>query len=140
MNLTKNFTLKELTYSATAVAKRIDNTPDKKAYENLKKLAAVLQLIRDEAGQAITVSSGYRSPELNAAVGGVPASLHVQGLAADIPIKWFELVAKMQLEGLFRSAFGFGIELIREKTVCHIGINLDGRDEYIANGGQWQKQ
>jgi len=83
--LTKNFSLEELTASATAKAKRIDNTPTPKVRANLEKLCKeILQPIRDKYGRAITVTSGYRSPKLNAAVGGVKNSQHILGQAADI--------------------------------------------------------
>lgn len=83
--LTKNFSLEELTASATAKAKKIDNTPTLQVRANLEKLCKeVLQPIRDKYGKAITVTSGYRSPKLNAAVGGVKTSQHMVGQAADI--------------------------------------------------------
>ena len=61
--------------SSTAKAKKIDNTPTTEVKKNLEKLCQeVLQPIRDKYGRAITVTSGYRSPKLNAAVGGVKTS------------------------------------------------------------------
>ena len=83
--LTKNFSLEEMVASATAKAKKIDNTPNSEVKKNLEKLCKeVLQPIRDKYGRAITVTSGYRSPKLNTAVGGVKNSQHVLGQAADI--------------------------------------------------------
>lgn len=87
MKLTEHFSLAEMTRSATAVALGIDNTPDTQATENLKNLCReVLEPLRQWAGVPITVSSGYRSPELNRAVGGTPNSQHQKGEAADIRI------------------------------------------------------
>ena len=83
-----NFTLAELIRSATAEAKGIDNTPTQQQAENLRYLARnVLQPIRDHFGVPIRVSSGYRSPALNKAVKGSPASFHSHGMAADIEFK-----------------------------------------------------
>lgn len=83
--LTNNFSLEELTASATAKAKKIDNTPTPEVKANLERLCKeVLQPIRDKYGRAITITSGYRSPKLNAAVGGVKNSQHLIGQAADI--------------------------------------------------------
>lgn len=83
--LSKNFTLEELTFSITANNHGINNTPNSEAKAALKRLAVeVLQPIRDAYGQPIIVSSGYRCPALNAAVGGVKNSQHVLGQAADI--------------------------------------------------------
>lgn len=87
MNLSANFTLKELTKSDTATRLGLDNTPDEQALENLKTLCEkVLQPVREHFGKSVTVNSGYRSPESNAAVGGSKTSDHCKGQAADIEI------------------------------------------------------
>jgi hypothetical protein len=87
MNLSANFTLKELTKSDTATRLGLDNTPDDEALENLKTLCEmVLQPVRDHYGKSVTVNSAYRSPESNAAVGGSKTSDHCKGMAADIEI------------------------------------------------------
>jgi len=87
MNLSANFTLKELTKSDTATRLGIDNTPDDTTIENLKLLCEmVLQPVREHFGKSVTVNSGYRSPESNAAVGGSKTSDHCKGQAADIEI------------------------------------------------------
>ena len=87
MNLSANFTLKELTKSDTATRLGLDNTPDEATIENLKALCEnVLQPVREHFGKSVTVNSGYRSPESNAAVGGSKTSDHCKGMAADIEI------------------------------------------------------
>jgi hypothetical protein len=87
MNLSANFTLKELTKSDTATRLGLDNTPDDEALENLKTLCEkVLQPVREHFGKSVTVNSAYRSPESNAAVNGSKSSDHVKGMAADIEI------------------------------------------------------
>jgi hypothetical protein len=87
MNLSANFTDKELTRSDTALRLGIDNTPDAETLENLKLLCEkVLQPVRDHFG-TVTVNSGYRSPDSNAAVGGVRTSDHCLGRAADIEVQ-----------------------------------------------------
>ena len=87
MNLSANFTLKELTKSDTATRLGLDNTPDDEALENLKTLCEmVLQPVREHYGKSVTVNSAYRSPESNAAVGGSKPSDHCKGMAADIEI------------------------------------------------------
>jgi hypothetical protein len=87
MNLSANFTLKELTKSDTATRLGLDNTPDDEALENLKTLCEkILQPVREHFGKSVTVNSGYRSPESNAAVGGSKTSDHCKGMAADIEI------------------------------------------------------
>jgi len=90
MNLTKNFTLEELTKSETALRQNIDNTPDAEVTANLTLLAEkVLQPVREHYGKGVKVNSGYRSLAVNAAVGGVQGakpSDHTRGMAADIEI------------------------------------------------------
>jgi len=83
--LSANFSLEELIASKTARDKKIDNTPTPEVVANLEKLCQeVLQPIRNKYGRAITVTSGYRCPKLNSAIGGVKNSQHMSGCAADI--------------------------------------------------------
>jgi len=85
MNLTKNLTLAEVTKSTTAKRLGIDNQPDEWTIENLRAVAeCVFQPLRDSFGCPIYVSSGYRSQELNAAIGGSKRSQHIQGRALDL--------------------------------------------------------
>lgn len=87
MSLTKNFSLLELVSSETASRRGIDNRPSNAVTENLKRLAVnVLQPIRDWYGKAINITSGYRSPKLNKAIGGSTTSDHCFGNAADFTI------------------------------------------------------
>lgn len=87
MNLTKNFTLSEMTKSETALRHGIDNTPGEKEIASLKILAEkVLQPIRDHFQKGVKVNSAYRSPEANAKVGGSKTSDHCRGQACDIEI------------------------------------------------------
>jgi zinc D-Ala-D-Ala carboxypeptidase len=87
MNLTKNFSLHEMTKSETALRRGVPNTPGQKEIEALTRLAQhVLQPIRDHFGRAVKVNSGYRSPQVNAVIGGSLTSDHCKGMAADIEI------------------------------------------------------
>ena len=87
MNLTTNFTLSELTKSETALRKGLNNEPTQDVISALQSLAFhVLQPVRDHYGKAIKINSGYRSPEVNASVGGSRTSDHCKGMAADIEI------------------------------------------------------
>jgi len=90
MRLSANFTLEELTRSATAKAKGIDQTPSLDALANLRRLAVELEKVRALTGKPLKIHSGYRSPELNAAVGGAKQSFHLVGCAADFdpPSSW----------------------------------------------------
>jgi len=86
MNLSKNFTLSELTKSNEAARHGIDNTPTAEIVENLRGLAEnILQKVRDNYGM-VTVSSGYRNKAVNEKAGGSATSDHVFGFAADFEV------------------------------------------------------
>ncbi len=83
----KYFTIDELCASDTAQRRGIDNTPDTAKKQKLQTLIEqLLDPIRAAWGAPITINSGYRSPKLNAAVGGVSTSQHLRGEAADISV------------------------------------------------------
>lgn len=87
MNLTENFTLSEMTKSETALRYDMDNSPPQEITSNLQALAVhVLQPVRDHFARGVKVNSGYRSPDVNAKVGGSRTSDHCRGMAADIEI------------------------------------------------------
>ena len=83
MNLTQHFTLDELTFSPTAERQKIKNTPSLEAVAHMTTLAEGLEKVRALLGGPIRISSGYRSPELNAAIRGARNSAHMDGYAAD---------------------------------------------------------
>lgn len=81
----KYFTIEELTRSTVAAARGIPNVPGENEREALEVLTlALLDPLREICGKPIYVNSGYRSPALNKAVGGVANSQHMKGQAADI--------------------------------------------------------
>lgn len=80
MKLTKNFWLHEFAcHDGTPVPVRL--------MENVKALAANLQVLRDFLGEPIHINSAYRTPAHNRRVGGEPNSFHLKAMAADITIK-----------------------------------------------------
>ena len=87
MKLSKNFSLKELTYSQTAIRNGINNLPNEEQLVNLTALCQqVLQPVRDKYG-VISVSSGLRAEALNTLIGGSKTSDHCHGRAADFEVK-----------------------------------------------------
>ena len=84
--ISENFTWSEMERSDTARRMSIDNTvPDGPARQAVTLLVTrILQPLRTAWGRPLTINSGYRSPQLNTAVGGAPDSQHVRGEAADI--------------------------------------------------------
>lgn len=88
INLSEHFTYEEMTRSNTARHLRINNTPGPKELKNLQILCMqVLEPARKEYGRPIIVNSAYRCKALNKAVGGVPNSYHIMGMAADLHVK-----------------------------------------------------
>ena len=84
MQLTKHFTLAELTASTTAQRLGLNNTAPPEIVPRLTLTAEMLERIRATLGVPVIVTSGYRAPAVNRAVGGVTSSDHTQGHAADI--------------------------------------------------------
>ena len=85
--LTPHFSLRELTKTKTG----IENVPNEAQVENLRRLCGWLEQLRrrwnnlyGEGDDPIIINSGFRSPEVNKAVGGVPSSNHLTGCAVDI--------------------------------------------------------
>lgn len=125
MNLTDNFTLAGLTASETAARRGLDNTPPGYIVTNLRTLALKLEECRRILGRPLTVTSGYRSPIVNQAVGSKPSSAHVQGLAADFICPKFgsplAVAAKLASSGITFD------QLIHEFGAwIHIGLRADG--------------
>lgn len=83
MKLSAHFQLQEFVRSEAAERLRIDNTPPQEIVPRLIAVAEMLERIRAVLGSPITVTSGYRCPELNVAIGGVRNSDHIYGRAAD---------------------------------------------------------
>ncbi len=84
MQLTNNFSLSEMVKSETALRQNMDNTPGDAEIANLKVLCEkVLQPVREHYGKGVKVNSGFRHPNVNAAVGGSKTSDHCKGQAAD---------------------------------------------------------
>lgn len=85
MQISKHLSLAEVSRSETAKRRGINNTPSGEHLENFKKLAEnIFEPIREHFAVPIHISSGYRSKELNAAIGGASSSQHCQGEAIDI--------------------------------------------------------
>lgn len=135
MNLSEHFTLEELVASQLATRQRIDNRPAPVIIENLRRVAAMLEHIRDLVDKPVMVSSGYRSPVLNKAVGGATSSAHLLGLAADITVPGMTaraLALRIRDSGIVLD------QLIYEGTWVHVGLAEDNprRQVLTARFGQ----
>lgn len=120
--LTTHFTLEELTRSATADRLGLPNWPEADDLRRLRGTAEMLQRIRDTLGHPVIVTSAYRAPAVNRAVGGVTSSDHVKGQAADILVPGYG------------SAYQVAKALAPLVSVLGIGqLILEG----FKNGKQW---
>ncbi len=87
MQLSKNFSLDEMTKSQTAIRMGLANNPSEGEVENLRLLCErVLQPIRDHFNHVVTISSGYRNEILSNKIGSSSKSQHCKGEAADFEI------------------------------------------------------
>lgn len=134
MQLTPHFSLAELTVTKT----KLDNTPSKEVIEVLRTTAFYMEKVRELLGNvAITINSGYRSPDVNRAVGGTSNSSHTYGYAVDFtayghtPFTISNILSKSNLK--------FD-QLIYEKTWVHISfdprmrgniLTLIGKGKYV---------
>ena len=86
--LSEHFVLGEMTRSNSHP--EVYNIPSHEAIANLKKVCVWLEVLRARAGGPIRINSGYRSPQLNKKIGGVPTSNHLTGCAVDIRVEDME--------------------------------------------------
>ena len=121
MKLSPHFNLAEFTQSQTAVRKGIDNTPNSVIINNLTIVAAYMETVRTLLNNLpISISSGYRSPALNKAVGGSPTSAHVNGWACDFICPSFGTPVQV-VDKLKNSDLKFD-QIIEEGTWVHISF------------------
>jgi uncharacterized protein YcbK (DUF882 family) len=115
--LSTNFSLAEMTHSATATRRGLSNKPTDYAMGALRITAERMEVVRALLGdKVISVLSGYRSPEVNKAVKGAKNSAHMSGLAVDFICP------------------GFGTP---REIVEHLAKNLTGFDQVIEEFGEW---
>lgn len=123
----KYFSFQEFERSETAYRHGIDNTAPESARRNIAALVdKVLDPLREAWGKPITVTSGYRCPELNRRVGGSRTSHHMRGMAADISTgnkvenrRLFQLIMDLKLPFT---------QLIDEKNFSWVHVSLDQED------------
>jgi len=125
MNLTEHFTLEELTHTDH---REFDNTPNETELENLKRLAAFLEEVKQAlGGRPVMVNSAFRSKQVNDAVGSKDTSQHRIGCAVDIRVP--QLTPDEVVKTIMASGLGYD-QLIREfDRWTHVSIpNIAGAE------------
>lgn len=125
IQLSPHFHLSELTISGAAERRGIPNLPVGNQLDNLRRLAQCLEVVRSNlVGNPILISSGFRSREVNAIVGGARTSAHLDGRAADFTCPRFGSPRQV-CEQLITNGVVFD-QLIYEGTWVHLGIPVFG--------------
>lgn len=123
MQISPHFSLDEFTFSPTALRLGIDNTPSQNVIDNLFRLAGLAESIRFLFQKPIRISSGYRAPALNEAIGGAKNSQHCLGCAMDFTIPG------IPLDELFEAIRTSGLQfdqLIKEyDSWIHVSIAFE---------------
>lgn len=121
MQLSPHFSLAEMTESQTAARLGLDNKPPAAILSNLQGTALAAEPVRALLGRPMLVSSGFRSPKVNAAVGGAKTSAHLQGYAMDFICPGFgdplAVCRKIAASGIKFD------QLIQEGTWVHISFD-----------------
>ena len=125
----KYFSIAELTKSETANKRKIDNKPTKEVENCLNQLIDnILDPLRKAYAQPIIVSSRYRCPELNKAVGGARTSQHTLGQAADIHTKSNSKESNKQLFELIKQLKLPFDQLINEYNYSWVHVSYSNRN------------
>lgn len=131
--LAPNFWLSEFLHSDTAVRRGLDNHPGPVELANIRTLLAPgMQSVRDCLGMGVFITSGYRSPAVNAAVRGSQGSQHMQGLAADFVCPAFGspiTIAQHLVQHCTQVRFD---QLIHEGTWVHISFSTMPRGQVLT--------
>jgi zinc D-Ala-D-Ala carboxypeptidase len=131
MQLSTHYTLADLTASQTAARRRISNQPPEMMVRKLRVIAwAILEPVSAHFGVRAVVSSGYRSPKVNAIIGGSSSSQHMQCEAVDLKVPG---VSNLKVAQWIRDNLLFD-QLILEPVDApdmaarwvHVSLNLDG--------------
>lgn len=133
MKLSAHFSLEEFTISSKALSMGVKNEPTPAHLENLKRLAERMEAVRALFNKPIEVTSAYRNPQVNAAVGGVPTSAHALGHAADFHV---DGLSDLEAAKCIRDSGLKFDQLIYEKSRCvHISFDPRLRGQVLRQPG-----
>ena len=123
MLITPHFTLDEMIVSQLAARDGFDNSPPPEARANLQLLCCALEQVRALFNAPVIVSSGYRSEQLNRAIGGAANSQHIQGLAADFTV--IKLSPRETVRRISESAVPFDQLILEFDRWVHLSVTRD---------------
>lgn len=126
-NLSKYFTLRELTFSKLAEDHGIDNTPDAKTLETLKYTASQLDKVRELLNKPVNISSGYRCMQVNRRIGSKDTSQHLKAEAIDFKCELFGNPKKV-FDAIKASDIPFDQLILEFNSWVHIS--------FVKNGGR----
>lgn len=130
MKLSPNFHLDEFTTSQTAQRQGIDNTPPADVLEKLKHTASQMELVRAFLGKPVLISSGYRSPALNKAVGGSNTSQHTKGEAVDFTSPGFGSPRQI-MDAIVKSGINYDQIALEYNRWIHISFSTKNRKQAL---------
>lgn len=133
MMLSQHFSFAEMVITQV---QHVDNTPSKEIIPNLRDTAEHMELIRAYLNFPVHVSSGYRSPEVNKAVGGDTNSAHLEGHACDFIVPKYGSPLEV-CHAIKDSGIKFD-KLIQEGTWIHISFKRPMRNEILTKIGKDQ--
>lgn len=131
MNLSPHFYLDEFVNSQTGARQGIDNNPTTSILLRLQRTALGMELVRNLLGAPIIISSGYRSPALNKAVGGAANSQHMTGEAVDFTCPGYGTPAQI-LEAIKGSAIPYDQVITEFSRWVHISFADKNRRQTLV--------
>lgn len=124
MNLSPHFTLEELTRSEAAARNGWDNTPNGDEIANLTRLAYLLEKVKEAVGgKPVMINSGFRSKQVNDAVGSKDSSQHRIGCAADIRVPG--MTPKQVVDACITASVLFDQIILEFDAWTHISVSSD---------------
>lgn len=130
--LSPHFALAELTVSATAARLGLDNTPSPRMVDELARTAARLENVRAILGhKPVIVLSGFRSAEVNKAVGGSATSAHMKGMAVDFICPGFGSPRQVALR-LAQALRDYDQLILEHDQWVHVGFGPGRRHQVLT--------
>jgi zinc D-Ala-D-Ala carboxypeptidase len=124
VNLSPHFTLEELTRSEVAARNGWDNSPNQEEIANLQRLAYLLEKVKEAVGgKPVMINSGFRSKQVNDAVGSKDSSQHRIGCAADIRVPG--MTPKQVVDACITASVLFDQIILEFDAWTHISVSTD---------------